>query len=66
MCLPLMFHEQENNSNLHAHSCFNYKLTSRVHNTVCILNFVGKIFVVCQKSQFVSVLNFVGINFTGN
>ena len=29
---------------------------------MCVLNFVGKIFVVCQKGQSVSVLNFVGIN----
>jgi len=31
-------------------------------NTISVLNFVGKIFVVCQ---FVSALNFMGINFRG-
>ena len=31
--------------------------------TVSVLNFMGKIFVVCQKDRFVSVLNFVGIIF---
>jgi len=34
-------------------------------STVSVLNFVGKIFVVYQKYLFVSVLNFVGINFHG-
>ena len=31
--------------------------------TINVLSFVGKIFVVCQKYRFASVLNFVSIIF---
>ena len=36
-----------------------------LYTTVHVFNFMGKIFVACQKGLYVNVLNFVGINFRG-